>query len=397
VDDAEEAARAAGALIGQLDLGRRVGIVRARIEDTGLAAGSFDVAFMRNVLVHNGPSLNLVLQHIAELLRPGGHLLSVEPDVTGLLIPDTAPDEQDLEQRWISMMRNRGNDPALGPRLAAVLAKAGFHVDAVQQRIDYLAVDRSPAWTARHALLADRLATQADIRRWESAISRRLSTTGKLPVQLPIYSPRLAGGGAGRSAEWWRGPAEWRAEGSAGGGRDLAGWPMWGGRPDCEAESTSPGRPGAGQRGQIMNTESLVREELDRPQTRTAFETAFRSVRLLIGGYVAISVATLVAIVLLRNHHAEVTSAVWIRGIVVVASALLMTLFANRAARGASRMYLRLRLVSAIMVVAIAAIIAIPGTFPVWLKIEQGACGILLIGVVAIVNSKPVRSLFAGR
>ena len=35
-----------------------------------------------------------------------------------------------------------------------------------------------------------------------------------------------------------------------------------------------------------MNTQSLVREELDRPRTRTAFETAFRSVRLLIGGYV---------------------------------------------------------------------------------------------------------------
>ncbi len=187
VDDAEAAARAAGALIGQLDLGRRVGIVRARIEDTGLAAGSFDVAFMRTVLVHNGPSLNVVLRHIAELRRPGGHLLSVEPDVTGLLIPNTAPDEQDLEQRWITMMRNRGNDPALGPRLAAVLAKAGFRVDAVQERIDDLAVDRSPAWTARHALLTDQLAPQADIRRWESAISRRLSTTGKLTVRLPIY------------------------------------------------------------------------------------------------------------------------------------------------------------------------------------------------------------------
>ncbi|MGP7995789.1 MAG: class I SAM-dependent methyltransferase [Streptosporangiaceae bacterium] len=98
VDDAEEAVRAAGALIGQLGLGRRVDIVRARIEDTGLAAGSLDVAFMRNLLVHNGPSLDVILQHIAALLRPGGHLLSVEPDITGLLIPDTAP-EQDLERR----------------------------------------------------------------------------------------------------------------------------------------------------------------------------------------------------------------------------------------------------------------------------------------------------------
>ncbi len=33
----------------------------------------------------------------------------------------------------------------------------------------------------------DQLATEADIRRWESAISHRLSTTGKLTVQLPVY------------------------------------------------------------------------------------------------------------------------------------------------------------------------------------------------------------------
>ncbi len=117
--------------------------------------------------------------------RPGGHLLSVEPDVTGLLIPDTAPEEQDLEQRWVTMMRKRGNDPALGRQLAAVLAKAGFGVDAAQDRVDELAVDRSPAWTARHALLADQLATEDDIRRWESAISHRLSTTREADRPAP--------------------------------------------------------------------------------------------------------------------------------------------------------------------------------------------------------------------
>jgi SAM-dependent methyltransferase len=69
VADTEKAARAAGALIGQLDLGRKVDIVRARIEDSGLAAGSFDMTFMRNVLVHNGPLRNVILQHIAALLR----------------------------------------------------------------------------------------------------------------------------------------------------------------------------------------------------------------------------------------------------------------------------------------------------------------------------------------
>ena len=46
---------------------------------------------------------------------------------------------------------------------------------------------------------------------------------------------------------------------------------------------------------------------------------------------------------------------------------------------------------------AIAVIIALPGTFPLWMKAEQGACGLLLTGVVAIVNGKHARSLFAAK
>jgi hypothetical protein len=138
----------------------------------------------------------------------------------------------------------------------------------------------------------------------------------------------------------------------------------------------------------IMNTQNL-----DRPDARTAF----RGVRLLVGGYVTISVLTLVAIVLLRDHASVVTPAVWVRGTIVVASALLMASFVARAARGSARAFLRLRLVSAIMVVAIVVIIAVPGAFPLWMKIEQGVCGLLLIGVVAIVNGRRLRSSFASR
>ena len=56
-----------------------------------------------------------------------------------------------------------------------------------------------------------------------------------------------------------------------------------------------------------MNTQSLVREELDRPRTRTAFETAFRSVRLLIGGYVAISAAYIVFVCVVTAALARVS------------------------------------------------------------------------------------------
>lgn len=134
-------------------------------------------------------------------------------------------------------------------------------------------------------------------------------------------------------------------------------------------------------------------EHLSPPQTRAPF----RRVKLLVGGYLTVSAATFVAIVLLRNHAAVVDSAVWIRGTVVVASALAMLMFTVRAAGGSRRMYLRLRIVSAIMVVAIAVIAAMPGILPLWMRIEQGVCGVILIAVVAIVNSQRMRSLFAAR
>jgi hypothetical protein len=124
---------------------------------------------------------------------------------------------------------------------------------------------------------------------------------------------------------------------------------------------------------------------------------ALRGVRLLVGGYLGISVLTFVAIVLLHNHTSLVNSAVWVRGTIVVLSSLLAYAFTLRAARGSRRAYLRLRIVSAAMVVAIAVIIALPGTFPVWMKIEQGVCGLVLIGVVVIVNGRHVRSVFGAR
>lgn len=87
----------------------------------------------------------------------------------------------------------------------------------------------------------------------------------------------------------------------------------------------------------------------------------FGKVKLLVGLYVTISLVTFVAIVLMRNNHANVNSAVWIRGSIVAATSLLMASFARKAAAGSSRAFLRLRLVSAIMVVAIIVIISLPG------------------------------------
>lgn len=123
---------------------------------------------------------------------------------------------------------------------------------------------------------------------------------------------------------------------------------------------------------------------------------ALRGPRLLVGGYLAISLLALATIVLFR-HSAGMTTPVWVHGILVTASALLTNAFAAQTVRGSKGAFLRLRIASALMLVPITVILAIPGSFPLWMKLEQGVCGVLLLRVVVIVNSRRVHSAFPAR
>ncbi|MFG2224022.1 hypothetical protein [Streptomyces sp. NPDC048644] len=132
-------------------------------------------------------------------------------------------------------------------------------------------------------------------------------------------------------------------------------------------------------------------QALSHPRTRRAL----RSTTRLVGWYAALSALTLGAVIALRDHPGLVNDAVWVRSAIVVATSLLMVSFAVRTARGHRRSYLRLRLASGIMLVAIAVILALPGDFPLWLKSEQAVCGVLLLLVVLIANGRRLRSAFA--
>ncbi|MEV6844067.1 hypothetical protein [Actinoplanes sp. NPDC051411] len=101
-----------------------------------------------------------------------------------------------------------------------------------------------------------------------------------------------------------------------------------------------------------------------------------KTTRILVGSYLTLSVLTVVAVFLMRHHAGLVNPAVWVRtSIVALTSALMMSFVI----RGAQK---RLRVVSTVMLVAITVILAIPGDFPLWLKVEQAVCGLLLLGVV---------------
>jgi hypothetical protein len=132
---------------------------------------------------------------------------------------------------------------------------------------------------------------------------------------------------------------------------------------------------------------------IDHPRTRSHF----REIRRLLAAYLVLSVVTLAAIVMMRHDPDRVTSAVWTRGIIVAVGAAITSSIAARAATGSPRAYLRLRLITAITAAAIVVIVALPGDFPIWLKVEQGVCGVLLIRAAAVLNHTHLRSVFAGK
>ncbi len=140
----------------------------------------------------------------------------------------------------------------------------------------------------------------------------------------------------------------------------------------------------------LNRSQAISHDSLNHPHTLEAFG----NIRRLIFGYLGISVLALVAIVLLRNDSADVNSAVWTRAIIVVITAVLLLIFTARAAAGSRGAYRRLRIISIITPVAIACIIALPGTFPLWMKIEQGVCGLVMIAVARAANGKHLRALF---
>jgi len=130
---------------------------------------------------------------------------------------------------------------------------------------------------------------------------------------------------------------------------------------------------------------------------RTPARNPFRAIKQLLLGYLGVGIAALVAVVLLRNHPAEVNGAAWVRSIIVVGTALILLSAATLAGRGSRGAFLRLRIISIVTTVAIVVIVALPGTFPVWLKAEQAVAGVIMLGVVLLANGRRARARFSGR
>lgn len=114
------------------------------------------------------------------------------------------------------------------------------------------------------------------------------------------------------------------------------------------------------------------------------------SVVRTMGYYVALSFTTVGTMVALHfNTTTVIPDPVWVRASIVAVASLFSLFFALRALAGSPKMLLRLRIVTALMLAAIVVIVALPGMFPLWFKLEQIACALLLLPAVIRMNRRP--------
>lgn len=189
VERDEAALAAARRVVGESGVGNvelRPGTATA----TGLGAGSVDVAMCRNVLAHNGPDEQRIVDHLAELCRPGGVVYLVDVDGTAMRMLDIDSDLADLNEKYERFHSERGNDLQTGLRLAKLLGAADLEVLAHQGRYNIIPAPpglRPPPWAAREAMLAEGVVTNEDVERWRRAFDRMDAATTRPTVFAPQF------------------------------------------------------------------------------------------------------------------------------------------------------------------------------------------------------------------
>lgn len=129
---------------------------------------------------------------------------------------------------------------------------------------------------------------------------------------------------------------------------------------------------------------------LDHPDTRRAFG----KVKILVAAYGALSVAVLIAVLVLASTGHAVTGFMWGRAAGLFASAAVTYWLTVLAARGKRWAYLRVRIISMIVPVALIAMDMIPGILPAWFVAIQVAGALVIAAAAFIVNGSGLRAAF---
>jgi SAM-dependent methyltransferase len=163
--------------------------------DSGLELGVWDLVNIRHVLAHNtAANVARIVEHAFALLRPEGTLYLLDVDLSGLRVVPRDDDIDDLSARYLRHLGDTGRDATIGPRLGAIVVAGGFAIVSRHQTImspprEALTVFRPPAWAAREAMRETGHANDADIERWDRALTRFATDP---PPEAAIFAPVYA-------------------------------------------------------------------------------------------------------------------------------------------------------------------------------------------------------------
>lgn len=154
-----------------------VTVQAGRADDTGLEPGSVDTVMMRHVLAHNGPKEQAIVDHLATLVKPGGHVYLVDIDGSAFHTRPEDPDVSELNEAYRRFHQAQGNDLLTGLRLDDLLRAAGMDVLDYQGWYNIIQPQgqlRPPSWAARDAMVAAGVISADDLERYEVALDRMI-------------------------------------------------------------------------------------------------------------------------------------------------------------------------------------------------------------------------------
>jgi SAM-dependent methyltransferase len=189
LDSSEASVEACSAYLAHLGLPQ----ASVRLGDAftcDLDSERLDAAHLRLLLIHLGSRVNELLAVVRSLVCPGGHVVLTDVDGPSCGLSETIPELEELMQAWLTMMSGRGNDVRIGIHLPALAVAAGFEIIDFRGAMTVIppsASFRLPHWEARAAIVADGVASQADVDRWEPTVTEFV-TARTAYFSLPMYT-----------------------------------------------------------------------------------------------------------------------------------------------------------------------------------------------------------------
>jgi SAM-dependent methyltransferase len=165
-------------------------VIEGRADGTGLAPASQDVVMVRLVLFHLGAGAQAAVDHLATLLRPGGHLYLVDVDTTGVRFSVDDPDLAEAADRYREFQRDRGCDVAIGPRLGSLVVAAGLELVDCAAWFNVVPGEMlalgGALVAAQREMRETGAATDDEVLRWNAA-RRRLAETPHMVQFIPQF------------------------------------------------------------------------------------------------------------------------------------------------------------------------------------------------------------------